>query len=338
MGKHVLVISAGGVSLDARQYKVPGVRLAEQLAKEQVFELIDSPATLSGMEISFVVSELIRYLKILGILVTRERSRDIYFYNFHKAYIPLYLGCLLFRLKRPSIFLADGVNCTGLYSIGISNFSKFFNRIVSLPHINPKLTLKKQIIQFPGCAALTPCLLHEQQIKSEALLLLYNSSFLAHNSPELLLRLSALNKEFSITSTGTASEYENYLVTKQLTFDKKELLAIKFLGQLALNDYYAIAQRSKAIILFRDEALFENLYNFPSKLIEALQLGVPLISYYPISGVPCDLYLLNKDLKTFSEDIDAYVAFMNTDYFKKVKKNFLLRCSGEHLRKQIYQY
>jgi glycosyltransferase involved in cell wall biosynthesis len=338
MSKHVLVISAGGVSRDARQYKVPGVRLAEQLAKEQVFELIDSPATLSGMEISCVVSELFRYLKILGILVTQERSRDIYFYNFHKAYIPLYLGCLLFRLTRPSIFLADGVNCTGLYSIGISNFSKLFNRIVSLPHIKQKLVPKKKIVQFPGCAALTPCLIHEQQIEGEALLLLYNSSFLAHNSPELLLRLSALNKEFSVTSTGTASEYENYLVAKQLTFDKKELFAIKFLGQLSLNDYYAIAQRSKAIILFRDEAVFENRYNFPSKLIEALRFGVPLISYYPISGVPCDLYLLNRDMRILTEDIDAYVVFMNTDCFKKIKRSFLLKCSGEYLRKQIYKY
>ena len=87
--------------------------------------------------------------------------------------------------------------------------------------------------------------------------------------------------------------------------------------------------------MIRDENIFANKYNFPSKAIEALSKGVPIYSRYTISGLSQSLYI---QLSTLNQSVNSMNKYK--EQFLKAKEhnkwmvekaiNLGGTCTGEH--------
>ena len=268
--------------------KFPGYRLVKTLEEHDCFEVVLVPATLTGAKTMMEKFHLLFNYFIKTILITLDFRDDMYFYNFQKSYVPIYVLYVLFHFKRPNLFLADGVNCFGLRQVGHKKFFKYFNKIVSLPYFSNNLRGEDdRIFWFPG-----PLELNQSRTskKKQNPNFVYNSSLLPYNEPERAIDLAIQNDELDICFTGTRRAMENYLNTNNLAKYLEKLNGLNFTGDLPQKEYANLLKSANGVLLFRNEEYFENQYNFPSKLLECLQLGVPLISFYNINGVPESLY------------------------------------------------
>lgn len=333
---HLLIVSRQGVARDHRDFKIPGIRLVEELKNAGAFMLFDVPATLPYWSPIELLKTIRNYFSAFRTIASLNRKIDVYFYNFHIAYVPIYFIYLITKRRPPCLFLADGQNCIGMRLLGIKRFLGFFYRIISLPCLkNDNVPSSTKFIWYPGCADITPDMRNIP--KRPKMKLLYNSSFLVHNAPERLLEIANKNPDFSIYSTGYESDFRNYLQTISFTVTELEISRVTFLGNLSLKEYFNQAIDSAAIILIRDESQFENATNFPSKFIEAIQLNVPLLSGFNISGVPDNLYFLCENLKINSNLLLQHRDSLNLVENKQLIDDFLVRCSNIRLKRWLYK-
>ena len=80
------------------------------------------------------------------------------------------------------------------------------------------------------------------------------------------------------------------------------------------------------ILLCRNEEKFNNQFNFPSKVVEALSLCIPIYSIYKISGVDKSLYILTG--------VTEFNISCRADYSNK-RRSFLSLCEASRLRKWV---
>lgn len=318
-----LIISTGSLF----GMKTPGLALALGLKDLGIFKLLDIPASLKNS-----VSEkstLKCYLN--GLRTICLSDRDVYFYNFHKAYLLLYLVFLIGKFRRPSLLLADGVNCVGLKRFNFCIWSRLFRNIISLP----------DLVEYKDCASVisfrglsdTYREVPRSNWRSKKLIFLYNASFIPNNHPEELVIFAFDNPHITVEVTGSRSDFQEYFLKYKpdlVTILPKNIV---FLGNLNNSDYRRKLETITAILIFRNERLFENRFNFPSKCIEAVKSRIPIVSKYSISGLPDELYLLCVDSKVPSDSViqDLIVA----DNYEEVRERFLFDCSGTCLIKKM---
>lgn len=229
------------------------------------------------------------------------RERRIYFYNFPIHYLPVYFFYLLIFWRRPSLLLADGVNCFGLRLFRERLFLSLFDKIICLP--SGVGAEKPNITWFPGFfPASLPAVQQEKTVKPY---FVFNSNFLKYNGIDDFLKFVADNPTLEVVVTGSAARY---ILGTEIRYKN-----ISMLPDLDYKDYLKLVHHSMGVLLFRDETFFENKYNFPSKLFEAFSLGVPVVSLYPISGAVPDGNLQLGDSTFLKYYRSSHKHFMELD-------------------------
>lgn len=111
---------------------------------------------------------------------------------------------------------------------------------------------------------------------------------------------------------------------------------VTFLGAIESDVYDSILKRSTCILSMRDPSKEEHKGNFPSKIIEALVFGKPLISTMAYSELPSDVYIpCNYE----PQSIDAKIKLILSGEVlisEETQKQFLrAECSGEALVEKL---
>lgn len=332
----LLVISrnAGGDTSSAGKY--PGVRLVETLSAAGVFSLLDVPSRLHVRSFGESTGMLRRYIGA-AITLIRHRNKEVFFYNLPLAYLPLYLVSLLTRFRLPSLLLADGHNCFGMESRALF-FLRLFRRVISLP-LNDVICRRAEgsedVLWFPGCAVGPTPRRREARMAGEKVTLVFNSSLLSHNSPETALKLARETPWMEIVVTDSESKFRQYLDSVLLASAAALPANLRFAGPLPVADYLQLMADVDGVLLCRDERVFANAYNFPSKLIEALQLGVPLISQHPITSVSPDLYCLIKLGRESIAEVSEYIDRFHQGAFLDAERKFLALCRVDRLKSWV---
>jgi hypothetical protein len=291
-----------------------------------IFELVDVPNTLYLKGIKGRIYLLGLYIYSF-IDLFNYRKQEYYFYNFHKAYFPLYLLCLILKFRRPSLFLADGINCTGIKQNEVL-FLSMFKRIISLPK-NAVISKNSDYIWFPGCLEKDSYPINKTYKNDQKLKLLFNSNLIKHNSPEKIIEFAKKNALIKILISESEPSFISYL--QLLNFNSLFIPPnIQFVGVLSGDDYLNLLKHVDGILLLRDENDFYNKYNFPSKIIEALGHNIPIINTFPISSISNNLYFEFK--KEYSEkNLRYYLKKWHEGCFEFDRQLFLKNCDPEIL-------
>ena len=322
----VLVISKNDKKSHNLSLKKPGMKLVSSLRDAGIFQLLDVPNTLYLKGIKGRIYLLGLYIYSF-VKLFNYRKQEYYFYNFHKAYLPLYLLCLVIKLRRPSLFLADGINCTGIKQNEVL-FLSIFKRVISLPK-NAAISKKSDYIWFPGCLEKDCLPINKSYKTNDKLKILFNSNLIRHNYPEEIIAFAKRNESIKILISESRQSFITYL--KLLNFKNLFIPSnIQFVGVLSENDYLNLLKHIDCILILRDESNFYNKYNFPSKIIEALGHNIPIINTYPISSISKNLYFEFK--KEYSEkDLRYYLKKWHEGYFEFDRKCFLKNCDPKIL-------
>lgn len=305
------------------------VRGLEKLA---IFSLLNIPASIRNNP---NIPEFVKCY-LVGIWHFLKSKETIYFYNFHKAYVILYVLHLVIHLKRPCLLLADGVNCFGLSASNFNGWSRLFSNIIMLPSVTT-CNNRSNLIPFRGLADVYGTV-ERQELKQHVSTVLYNSSFIANNHPEELIPFATYNNAITIEVTGTLADFRDYLIRNTDRSSNSIPINIKFLGDLTDIDYNRKLQTIDAILIFRNEALFANQYNFPSKCIEAVKSRIPIISNYEITGLPDELYLLKSGPTLSPSDKIRVCRMSQTTRYQQIRQSFLIECDGLSLKKKLAEF
>lgn len=329
----ILIISTNTEGRHTSINKRPGLQFVNALRDASIFSLVDVPGYLylSGLSGSL---KILRFYTNGIIKLLRSKERDIFFYNFPLAYLPIYLILIISRLHRPSLVLADGINCVGLRRSHYL-FFKLFNRIIFLPinnDIKPYLNDGCKYIWYPGIVINKKR--RNKNSRTDNIRLLYNSNLLAHNSPELLLEFARNNSSLTICITEYEESYKNFLHINNIECSNIPV-NINFLGIIPYDDYILLFDEIDGILLIRDENIYWNKYNFPSKLIEALQNNIPMLSLFDIINIPSNLYLLIEGKGNVEQCILNYINKWNAGSFESEKNEFLYICDSKRLLKWL---
>jgi hypothetical protein len=165
--------------------------------------------------------------------------------------------------------------------------------------------------------------------------LLYNSSLLKHNSPELILDLARDNYFIDIVVTESKDDFYSYLIKNGFEVPVNFPVNISFVGRLPSEEYLNEMVSADAVLLLRNECIFWNKYNFPSKFIEALQLNIPLFSLYDISGVSKNLYFSCHSSKIDLREFNNFCTLWYSGLLDKEKIDFIGLCDSVRLRSWV---
>lgn len=328
----LLVISRNATASARPHGKIPGVRLVETLQAVGAFSLLDVPSYFYERSLFGRFAVLGRYAGA-ALELARLRGEEVFFYNLPISYLPLYFVAALTRFRRPSLFLADGVSCFGMRG-RVSLFFRWFRRIISLPwndEIRLRAAASGEVLWFPGCALASVPRRRAVRQPPTVVTLLFNSALLPHNSPESAVRLAAANSWLRVVVTETEETFRHYLRTVQAGPTPPFPDNVRFTGPLPVAEYQAVLASVDGVLLCRDEGDFANSFNFPSKLIEALQLGVPLVCQHPISSVSPNLYCLIGSGEASVTSVGDYIARFSESAFLDSEREFLSLCSIDRL-------
>ena len=332
----LLVISANDSNCTLPINKRPGLQLVGALRRFGVFSLLDVPST-------FYLTGVGGRLKILGLYLRaaleliRNRNQEIFFYNCPIAYVFLYLVTLFCKRNRPSLLLADGINCVFM-KFSPAFFLKLFRRVITLPYnevIQSVLIGRNNSIWYPGCSNLRGGRQRESRLPNDIVRMLYNSSLLPNNKPEWVLTLSRQYSWMEIIVTDTESNFRDYLSRMNIAFDESIPENLQFVGVLPFSVYEKLISAIDGVILSRDEELFSNKYNFPSKLVEALQVDVAIVSLYVISNVPDDLYCLIDSGYDSEVRIRSHLGQLSQGEYRSKRREFLDLCDVGRLHRWV---
>jgi hypothetical protein len=331
----ILVISENSRGRLISNYKKPGLSLVKTLSNSAVFSLLDVPGTFYLKSIKGRIYLLWLYTKSF-VEMAKRRHEEIFFYNCPLAYLPLYLFAFLLRGRRPSLFLADGINCSGLkYSEGY--FLSCFKRVISLPRnefIDRRLTDARNYLWYPGCIMSADERVETEYSDGKTIRLLFNSTLLSHNSPENIVTLAIENDWLEIVVTEEVDNFTTYLASINSSSPCIPL-NISFVGILSNEDYQRLLRQVDGVLLCRDETNFSNKYNFPSKLIEALQFDIATISLYPIFGVSENLYFKFNGVKQSQASLYCYIKNWRRHLFESEKTGLLSMCDIDRLKRWV---
>ncbi len=306
--------------------KTPGISLAENLERLGVFNLMDMPSNFNGLSFinSFKIT-LITTLKIIKYLKSLDKG-EIFFYNFPKAYIYYYFLIKIFGVKT-SLFMADGDNCIGLKHYPIL-FHKMFSRIVHLHYAGNDLykNLDKPTYWFPGVLNKSELINFQVNSKSPKIIL-YNSSIKTANDPHLLCKIAFINRNIQFYCTSNFDEF----IDNWGDYFFSKLSNIHFIGELNGCDYRRLLKSVDGILLIRNEMKFENKYNFPSKLLEAISFGKTIFSVYEIGGVPKNIYINCQNTLNLKNEHNVHM----TNSIIQDNTQFLEACNIQNLIKWI---
>lgn len=332
----LLVISKNTIGSTLPLNKRPGFQLAESLKHIGVFSLLDVPSFIYLTGAGGRLKILNLYLRAALELI-RYRNQEIFFYNCPIAYVFLYLIALLCRFQRPSLLLADGLNCIGMrYSPAL--FLKFFRRVISLPYnevIQGVAGGPANYIWFPGFSNFNRGRPRDFCLSNETVRLLFNSSLLPNNEPEWVLTLSRQYSWMEIIVTDTESNFRNYLSNMNVPLKEAVPENLQFVGVLPFWQYEGLVASIDGILLCRNELLFSNTYNFPSKVIEALQTDIAIISLYPISHVADNLYYLLDPCNASVARVQAHIDQMRRSVYLSKRREFLDLCDVGRLHRWV---
>ena len=330
----VLIISRNAYK-SSMATKLPGLRLVEKLESDKVFTLIDVPSYFYMNSILGRIQVLYKYILSIFKLIS-SKDKEFFFYNFTPAYLGLYLVIICLILKRPNLFLADGDNCLAMKH-SPNFFLKLFKKVISLPLnelIATKLTNNNRTIWYPGYydGILE---FKKYRVQSAKPVLLFNSTLTSHNGPELALLFAQLNPWLDLVITSDRVDIEKYL--KKRFFDKVPSIPVnvKFIGLLEYSNYIDLIKSVDGILLCRDENIFANKYNFPSKFIEALKYDIPVLSFFPISSVSDNIYfLIDYNDKDLINNIQSFIESKKANYIQS-RNHFLKCCDTARLLKWL---
>ena len=309
--------------------KMPGVSLIRSILESynsNYLYIPSSPLILdlgpgSYKYIHFIFLYCTALLKVLS-LILKKRNLRVVFYNFPKAYVFIYFIVLL--RGRPRLILADGLNCFCLDKLGF-RFFNLFNKIISLPLVDDSRFSSHQNKAFwmPGLVSkdLSDSLEIKKQYEYEKDYLIYNSVPLEHNGPRILLE-EAGGMEVDILITDTKENFIEISGLKEHDIPEN----LKFIGKLEWSEYLNFLESSLGVLLIRDENIFANKYNFPSKAIEALSKGVPVYSRFTISGLNHRLYIQLSSLNQSIDSMNEYKEQFLKDFSNKERDIFFSFC------------
>ena len=300
------------IKLNQGDYKSPGLKLVENLQENNIFKLIDFPATPRYMGILRFLKVYFKNLRI----ILKNLNNNFTFYNLSIAYIPVYL-LILISGKKSNLLLADGENCILYKKFGYL-YKYFFNKIIYLSYI---LHTKNHLnsLWFPGVS-----FEYVNDMKNYTYDIIYNSSFKNANDPSKLLEFASINKHLNIIITGSRDDFITYLSNCSNQFIPDN---VHFSGKLSYPDYLKLLDKVRSVLLIRNEELFENITNFPSKFIEALNKNKTVICIGKISGVNPSLYIRLENC--------VYINSVDESYLNNKKDDiqfFLNKCNPKIIK------
>lgn len=335
----LLVISSNDSSGTFPLKKRPGLQLVDALRRFEVFSLLDVPSNFGLIWFGGRLKIMGLYLRAILELI-RNRNQEIFFYNCPIAYVFLYLVALFCKRTRPSLLLADGINCVFMKFSPVL-FLKFFRRVITLPNnevIQSLSSERENYIWYPGYSSLKEGHPRESRVPNDIVRFLYNSSLLPNNKPECLLTLSRQYSWMEIIVTDTESNFKDYLSRTNIAVDVLIPENLHFVGVLPFSEYGKLIRAVDGVILSRDEELFANKYNFPSKLVEALQVDIAIVSLYAISNVPDILYSLINSGYDSEVRIRAHLGQLSQKEYRSKREEFLALCDVGRLHRWVSAY
>ena len=328
----LLVVSTNSAATNSGPRKQPGVRLVVNLSDQGVFDLLDVPSHYYAKSLLELISICRQYIRAMIAIMVARRS-EVFFYNLPKAYIPLYLLHVITRFQLPSLFLADGIDCTGMRH-NEQTFLRLYERIISLPMNSTLKQLKnagRQVLWFPGFVGEMADTPRRKETDRSRITLVFNSSLLPHNMPEQVLRLLETHADLSVIVTDTEDNFRNYL-SKSLVIHYSSLPQnLFFAGTVEFSEYRCVLENSDGILICRNEKLFANRFNFPSKVIEALVFGTPVVTTCELENVPGELYFQLSDKRSMDELYDFIASRSSKDVMMKMTE-FLNLCDLTRLK------
>jgi len=150
-----------------------------------------------------------------------------------------------------------------------------------------------------------------------------------------VLTLSRQYSWMEIIVTDTESNFRNYLSNMNVAFKEAVPENLQFVGVLPFWQYEELVANIDGILLCRNELLFSNTYNFPSKVIEALQAEIAIISLYSISHVADDLYYLLDPGNASVARVRAHIDQMRRSEYSSKRREFLDLCDVGRLHRWV---
>ena len=194
------------------------------------------------------------------------------------------------------------------------------------------LSKSLNFIWLPGICSVDGFTRKNLLVNNKRIKLLYNSALLTSNGPEVILDFAIKNDWCEVVVTETEANFSNYLSSE---LKRTEILIptnLQFLGVLSSVEYLQLLNVVDGILLCRDERHFQNKFNFPSKFVEALHLGLPVISLFAISYVPSILYHNCASVNPSRLDFSDILHQQASDEFKVERDNFLGLCDRLRLK------
>ncbi|MDS1309484.1 glycosyltransferase [Marinobacter xiaoshiensis] len=135
-----------------------------------------------------------------------------------------------------------------------------------------------------------------------------------YSGKKIIFYAGSVNRAYGIMELvegfkKSGSSYELWLcgrgdLEEYLEAEAKNCAAIRYLGFVPAAHAQAIQRRAALLALTRDPAETYTRYSFPSKILEYLASGVPVMST-KLDGIPCEYYKYLNVIDEFSVDCIA---------------------------------
>lgn len=280
--------------------------------------------------LDFRIFEVLRFVKYISVLVNDmlcvlkcASANKIWFYNITKTNFLAYV--ILRFLLRKSVFVIIADHSPNASWWSLSNCMEWVlakaSGIISLS--SRAYPLNENLIVIPGIESFDKKMLLPRKNKSPRKSFLFSGLLSNVTGIEMALKIFSKTDAVDLIVTGKKIDLvEEYALAYQ---------NIKYLGFLEYDEYLDVLKSVDYCLSFRDPSLAENIYNFPSKVIEYMAYGKSVIStivypeldgmmYHTVSFDECEIMALIKRL-SFHDSIPAEGLL---DNIEKIHEHFSL--------------
>lgn len=270
--------------------------------------------------VNSLIENISCYFKMLG-----SRKNVIWFYNIYKGNVLLAYLLLYFSRKRVYVLLADynPSRASGVMQKLIVNALKKSKGIISLSARCSEIN--KNFMSIPGILMDNKLAKQPRPFSNTKRFLL--SGTLNENTG-LYMAIDVFKKipDYTLVLSGSLSDDEKKEV-QNLIKDYPNIILSGYLKDY--NDYLKLLKSVDFVLSLRDENKAVNKYNFPSKILEALSMNIPVLSTM--------VYPELKDIPYFTSDydVDSIVAKIMDLYTPQMQK-MVLKASDNYEKLSRY--
>lgn len=210
--------------------------------------------------------------------IIKMREDNVWFYNVYKGNMLLFYLLYFFSKKRIYVLLAD---------YNPERASRFTRKLIvtALNKCKGIISLSSRCSDLNSNVLSIPGILFENQLRKDSRIFKRTKRFLLsgtlNENTGLYLAIEVFKNlsEYTLIISGFLSDIVRKEVESSIK-DYSNIILLDFIEDY--NNYLKLLDSVDFVLSFRDEKKLVNKYNFPSKILEALSLNIPVLStmYY----------------------------------------------------------